>query len=113
MAETIEKARAFTLHNEGAFVAHIQLKWTNPKDGSKGKYEQSGYHDICIHAERTVNLSDTGIPLGSTVYLHVDVVAGKDNEADEAFDYAEDGKTADYTISGWTLRNTLTFNGLK
>ena len=81
MAETIEgNARAFTLHNDGNFVAHIVLIWTHPETGKSGEYEQSGYHDICKYAERTVNLSDTDIPLGALVHLKVDVVLGKDNE---------------------------------
>ena len=39
MAETIEgNARAFTLHNDGAFVAHIVLIWTHPETGKSGEY---------------------------------------------------------------------------
>ena len=115
MAETIEgNARAFTLHNDGNFVAHIVLIWTHPETGKSGEYEQSGYHDICKYAERTVNLSDTDIPLGALVHLKVDVVLGKDKEDHKrSFTYTADGKTADYTISGWTLSNDLTYNGLK
>lgn len=107
-------ARAFTLHNDGAFVAHIVLIWTHPETGKSGEYEQSGYHDICVGAERTVNLSDTDIPLGALVHLKVDVVLGKDKEDnDNSFRYTTDGGTADYTISGRTLKNSLTYNGLK
>ncbi len=113
MAEEIQNARAFTLHNDGTFVARIQLKWTNNDSGKTGEYEESGYHDICKYAERTVNLSETDIPLGSTVYLHAYVVLGKGKDAKECFKYTTDGKTADYTISGTTLINKLKFNGLK
>ena len=107
-----EKVRAFTLHNDGSFVARIQLPWTT-EDGDNGMYKQDGYHDICKHAERTVNLSDTNIPLGSSVYLHAYVVLGKGKDADKSFEYAADGKIAEYTISGTTLINKLKFDGLK
>jgi hypothetical protein len=103
--------RYFKLHNAGAFVARMQVKWTG-NDGqgneSHGTYEPSGYHDVCAAAERTIDLNDTNIPDGACVTLKVVVVLGKDNTADETYTYKRDcGDTAYYKISGTTLNNHL------
>lgn len=112
MADEITTVKAFTLHNDGAFVARIRIHWINPVDGSSGDYEPSGYHDICAAAERTLNLSEAGFAEGTLVRLHAVVVLGKDKDADRYYSYSANGGIADYTISGTTLINSLKFNGL-
>ena len=109
----MKKIRYFKLTNKGWFVAQMQVIWTG-NDGkgnvSHGTYEPSGYHDICIHAERTIDLADksTKIPDGAQVQLKVEVIAGKDKTATEKFIFSKDaGDTACYKISGTTLSNTL------
>lgn len=105
----IQHIKAITLKNSGAFVVHMQIEWYDPESSdSSGVYEPSGYHDICVGAERTINLADTDIPDGSNVRLKADVVLGKDKEASEQFRYCKDATLIPhYTISGTTLFNNL------
>ncbi len=100
--------RYFTLHNSGAFVARMQIWWCLKDD--TGTYEEQGYHDICVSAERTIDLKSIGgaIPEGARVRLIVEVVAGKDKTAQEEFIYLSDsGERAVYKISGTTLKSKL------
>lgn len=104
--------KSFTLHNSGAFVARMQINWIDPASGNKGTYEPSGYHDICVGAERTINIAETDIPDGALVCLKAIVVLGSDKDANHYFLYKSDASaTASYTISGTTLMNHLDFNG--
>ncbi|OWV08333.1 hypothetical protein B7993_00290 [Fibrobacter sp. UWH3] len=107
--------KAITLKNSGAFVVRMRINWNDPEsDNSSGVYEPSGYHDICAAGERTINLSETGIPEGANVRLHADVVLGKDKEGGEQFRYTSDASMiAHYTISGTTLINDLKLDDVK
>lgn len=103
----VTDVRYFTLLNKGGFVVQIQIKWTAP-NGDSGTFEESGYHDICIHGERTLDLTTTKIPDGSKVRLNANVVGGKDNLAPEEFTYkTHSAAMANYKISGATLTNKL------
>jgi hypothetical protein len=114
MSEVKGKVRHIKLSNKGAFVARMQIIW-NFNDGKgtvgQGTYDPLGYHDVCVAAEREIDLKDTGIPNGSIVQLKVDVVFGKDKKADELFEYDNScEETAEYKISGTTLSNTLSLD---
>lgn len=103
----VNTIRYFRLHNSGGFVARIQVVWSH--NGKKDIYKGSGYRDICIHGERTLDLTTTGIPDGATVQLKADVRLGRDNTAFETFTYRKNaGETASYDVSGTTLDNELT-----
>lgn len=105
----IQHIKAITLKNTGAFVARMQIEWYDPESSdSSGVYEPSGYHDICVGAERTINLSETDIPDGANVRLKAVVVLGKDKEASEQFRYEKEAsQIASYTIKGTILFNSL------
>lgn len=97
--------RYFKLKNTGAFVARMKVLWWH--DDASGFYEPEGYHDICAHAERTLDMVEH-IPDGAEVQLKACVVAGKDKTADEKFTFKADASdTASYHISGTTLINKL------
>lgn len=107
----MEKIRYMKLKNEGGFVARMKILWEG-SDGKgnigHGEYEEDSYHDICIHAERSIDLSETNIPDNSEVQLKAVVVLGKDKTADEKFIYSKDScEKATYEISGTTLINKL------
>jgi hypothetical protein len=111
--------RYLKLDNEGGFVAQMRVPWElyeNITDGgnivrklvSSGTYEQSGYHDICLGGERTIDLNDTGIPDGAEVYLEVVVVAGRNRLAGERFHYGSTASdNASYKITGTTFDSSL------
>ncbi|MFI3272825.1 MAG: hypothetical protein R3Y11_12125 [Pseudomonadota bacterium] len=113
--------RHFKLNNNAGFVAKMEILWTGD-DGTgnlgHGTYKPSGYHDICIHGERSIDLAETPIPNGATVQLKVDVVLGKDKVAtkvvdkktvDDTYTYDKSvGDVAEYVIKGTTLHSTLT-----
>ncbi|SHK71090.1 MULTISPECIES: hypothetical protein [unclassified Fibrobacter] len=107
----MDQIKSIALLNKGAYVARIEVKWQHPVTGQKGTYADG--HDICVTEERTVVLTQTNIPEGAHVYLHVDVVAGRDLEADEVFEFsANANKTAKYRCTGTTLFDHLYFDGL-
>ena len=100
--------RYFTLHNSGAFVARMKIEWTYGE--SSGTYEESGYHDICVGQDRTIDIAsiDGAIPPGAYVRLKVHVVAGKGKTANEEFIYSPYSiEQASYEIIGTTLHNNL------
>lgn len=98
-------------NNDGWFVARIRISW-NIKDGS-GVFEESGYHDICINKERTLDLKGTNIPAGATVKLIAEIAGGPDKEATESFIYYPDSTNiARYEVSGTTLNSDLNRLGI-
>lgn len=94
-----------SLHNEGGFVARIQISYVDD-DGNGGITKQSG--DVPLGQTKTVDPGELGVPDGAIVYMHAFVVAGRDNQARRAFIYSK-GNTAvaSYVISGTTLSNKL------
>lgn len=111
--------RYFKLNNGGAFVAQIVIEYREKQLDNAGdesfeaewkSWFTEGYRDILQFAERTVDLlSDSPIPDGSQVRLHVFVAAGTSEPASEQFVYDKNsGAMANYNITGTTLNNTLT-----
>lgn len=101
----------FALTNAGGFVAKIYFMYTPP--GSSDMKRSSTGNSILLGQTGQDTPGQLGVPNGSTVYLYVDVVWGSDNHSGTGYLYdSSSGVTASYTISGTTLDNTLTFNGL-
>lgn len=111
--------RYFKLTNKGGFVAQMKIKWTHytqieeggniirKKNGS-GSYELSGYRDICLHGERTIDMKNTDIPDGSEVYLEIIVCGGYDRKTKELYIYSSTASdTASYKISGTTCSSNF------
>lgn len=110
--------RYFKLKNRGGFVARIEVQYKARHTDDQGnvsydtewkKWSASGYHDICVGAERTVDLLlDAKIPDGSQVRLKAVVVLGSSKTAAEQYIYQETGsKMAVYEIGGTTLNNSM------
>lgn len=114
----METVRYFKLENDGAFVAQIVIEYKERHTDGQGNvsypgewksWYSAGYRDILQYGERSVDLAtDSNIPLGSQVRLHVYVAAGYSNPAVQqyVFDKAG-GEQAVYEISGTTLNNYL------
>lgn len=95
----------FTLHNGGGFVARGKVAYMDD-DGAKHLTDSAG--DITLGFTRDVDPGALGVPDGSIVDLYVFVVWGTDNEARQSFIYRAGSKvSANYTITGTTLSNTL------
>lgn len=107
----MKKIRYFKLKNDADFVVHIEIEWTHfDGDGneSHGTFREKGYHDICKHAERTIDMKETIIPNGATVNIKAEVVAGNDKTGEEKFIFKKDASaTAVYCVTGTTLFNKL------
>lgn len=101
----LQKIGKMSLKNSGGFVARIQFSYLDD-DGEKQLTGQG--NDITLGFTKTVDPGDLGVPDGSTVYMHVFVVWGTDNEARRAFVYEKGNVScANYNISGTTLNNDL------
>ena len=96
----------FTLHNGGGFVARGEVSYMDPDDGSRKLSGSAG--DLTLGRTYDVSPGALGVPDGAIVDLYVFVVWGSDNEARQSFIYRS-GSTvsANYTITGTTLSNTL------
>ncbi|NHB93480.1 hypothetical protein C5469_15560 [Photorhabdus cinerea] len=94
-----------SLKNSGGFVARILFSYID-SDGEKYLSKQSD--DITLGVTKTIDPGDLGVPDGATVYMHVFVVWGRDNEAHQVFSYKKGSQAiANYMISGTTLNNDL------
>ena len=99
-----------SLKNTGAFVARIQFKYYNEYT-QKWDLTKTG-PDILAQQTKTSSPYDYDLPDGCQVQLHVSVAGGSDKESNETYTYKKgSGNTANYTISGTTLINSLTYNG--
>lgn len=100
--------RAISLSNNGGFVAQIRIK------GDFGSYTVN--QDICVKQEKTLDLKEAvgKIKDGDVVWLETVVKAGYYNEGRQRFVYRQSStQRARYTISGTTLNNSLTYNGIE
>jgi hypothetical protein len=101
----ITKIGKFTLHNGGGFVARGEVAYL---DDNGEKHLSGNTGDILLGQTKDVNPGDLGVPEGSIISLYVFVVWGTDNEARQSFIFQKDSRTtANYTITGTTLSNTL------
>jgi len=101
-----------SLKNKGGFVARLEFEYFD-----KYKFDwirANGTGDITLGNSKTASPGDYGVPEGSIVRLHATVVAGYDKVSNEAFTYKKsNGSTANYTISGTTLSNSLKYDGIQ
>ena len=94
-----------SLHNGGGFVARIMFEYMK-EDGTKATTGHGP--DITLGRTEAKSPADFNIPDGAIVWLRADVVAGKDNTANQGFVFRVGNPlTANYTITGTTLSNTL------
>jgi hypothetical protein len=105
MVIIMDKVGKVSLNNKGAFVAHMKFKYID--DSGLTKTSSTSSKDILVTQTETVDPGDLGVPNGSIFHLIAVVVAGKDNEADNNFIYNNGSPTAQYSITGTTLNNTL------
>lgn len=99
------KIGKFTLHNGGGFVARGQVAYLDD-NGEKKLSGNAG--DITLGITKDVDPGGLGVPDGSIIDLYVFVVWGTDNEARQSFIFEKGNTTtANYTITGTTLSNTL------
>lgn len=108
----MNNVRFFKMKNLGGFVARMEIIWNlgdNMGNESSGTYKPTGYQDVCVGAERTIDLNDnTNIPNGAAVRLKAEVVLGIDRVGDEMFIYDNScSGIAEYEVSGTTLINKL------
>lgn len=100
----------FSLFNQGGFVTKLQFVYW---DGQGNKIHKDGTGDIPLGQSDSANPGDYGVPNGMLVSLYAFVVWGSDNEANQVFTYDSSSTvTANYTISGTTLDNTLVLNSV-
>jgi len=94
-----------SLHNGGGFVVKIEFEYM-ASDGTR-KTSKTG-SDITLGRTQTVDPGSLDVPNGAVIWLKANVVAGKDNTASQGFLYESgNGSTANYTITGTTLSNTM------
>lgn len=95
----------FTLLNDGGFVVKISFDYM---DDNGHTHRSSSGPDIDVTQTGKQDPSDLGVPNGSTVWLHADVVWGDDNVATQGFIYQSgNAETANYKITGTTLNNNM------
>lgn len=110
----MDTLRYINLYNKGGFVARIHLLYKIPQKDAHGnisypaefsQWKPSGYADICVLSERTVDLvNDTNFPDGTIVKLKAFILAGRDRTAAEQYEFRRDsGKTVKYRVSGTSL----------
>jgi hypothetical protein len=96
-----------TLHQDGWFVAKLQFVYA---DGDR-MIHLDGSNGIPIGQSVTLDPGKYGVPANAPVSIYVFVVWGSDNQGHEIFTYVPGSpNTADYTINGTTLSNTLKYN---
>lgn len=102
MAQSVGK---FSLHNGGGFVVSISFDYL---DENLQKQRSKSGSNFPLGQTDTVDPGSLGVPDGATLWLHADVVWGTDNVATQGFIYQSGSSaTANYTITGTTLSNTL------
>lgn len=114
----MDDIRYIKLHNSGWFVARIHILYKTPQRDAHGnisypaefsEWKPSVYSDICVLAERTVDMvNDTNFTDGTIVKLKAFIVAGSDRTAAEQYEFRRDsGKTAKYNVSRGTQNAKL------
>lgn len=101
-----------SLKSKAVFIARLEFEYLN---NSTNKWIRTGAPgDITNGSSKMASPGDHGVPDGSLVKLHVKVVAGTDNVSNEVFTFIKgSGSNAVYTISGTTLVNKLSYEGIQ
>lgn len=99
-----------TLHQDGWFAAKLQFVYF---DGER-MIHVDGSSNLTMGTSETLDPGKYGVPSGAELSIYVFVVWGNDCQGKEIFKYVPGSPNrADYTITGTTLNNKLTFNGIK
>jgi hypothetical protein len=101
-----------SLKNNGAFVVKLEFEYYH--ETSSKWIRVAGTGDITLGFTKRANPGEHGVPDGSMVRLHANVIWGTDQVSNEMFLY-EKGNTsmATYAISGTTLNNHLEYRGIE
>ena len=92
----MKKISAFSLHNGGGFICRIKANGKELTD------------NILLGQTKVGELSQSGLHTGAEVELEARVIAGKNNTASQRFIFDPNSElTANYTITGTTLKNTM------
>jgi len=106
----MENIGKMTLRNRGGFAAKLQFALQT----DSGWQHIDGSQGITNPMDVTLDPGEFGVPDGGKVSIYVFVVWGADKQGSEVFTYTRGSPhRAEYTITGATLTNTLTFDGIK
>ncbi len=100
-----------SLSNRGGFVASLHFVFW---DDNGMEHEVRGSDNFPVLQSVELSPGQVGVPDGAVFTIRVGVVAGRDNRSRQLFIYRaglED--TALFEISGTTLSNSLTLNGIR
>lgn len=101
----------FSLFNQGGFDTKLQFVYW---DGNGNKIHKDGTGAFPLGQKKSASPGEYGVPNGTLVALYAFVVWGDDNEANQIFTYDSSSPlTANYTISGTTLDNSLVLNSVE
>jgi len=91
-------------------TARVQFAYLDAK-GDKQVSAQSD--EVRLGEVKAVDPGDLNVPDGSTVFMHVFVLPGTDNEASRGFIYQKGSpQVANYEIKGETIENDLVLIGI-
>ena len=91
-------------------TVRVQFAYLDDK-GDKQFSAQSG--EMMLGDVKAVDPGDLNVPDGSTVFMHVFVLPGIDNEASRGFIYQKGNpQVANYEIKGETIQNDLILIGI-
>lgn len=108
----MQKIGKFDLKNKGGFVVRLEFEYYN--ESSSKWIRTGGTGDITLGFSKQASPGDHGVPDGSMVRLHANVIWGTDRVSNEMFLYEKgNGSVVCYAISGTTLNNHLDYLGVK
>jgi len=100
----------FKLNQQGGYVCRTEFVYLD----ENGQLQHSSQtSNELLGQSYTTDPGDLGVPDGSITWMKIWVMAGTDNQANQAFTYTKgNSQTADYTCSGTTLSNHLALDGV-
>ncbi|SHH84286.1 hypothetical protein [Flavobacterium defluvii] len=106
----IQTVGKFKLNQQGGYVCRTEFVYLD-QNGQLQSSSQTG--NELLGQSYTTDPGSLGVPDGSTLWMKIWVMAGHDNQAQQAFTYqAGNSSIADYTCSGTTLSNHLALDGV-
>lgn len=100
----------FQLNQQGGYVCRTEFVYINPK----GELESSAHTGNELLGQSYITDPIVlGVPDGSVLWMKIWVMAGRDNQASQGFEYKSGSSAvAEYTCSGTTLNNHLALDGV-
>ncbi|KOP39404.1 hypothetical protein SAMN05444671_3716 [Flavobacterium sp. CF108] len=106
----IQTVGKFKLNQQGGYVCRTEFVYLD-SNGQLQSSSQTG--NELLGQSYTTDPGSLGVPDGSTLWMKIWVMAGHDNQAQQAFIYQSgNSAVADYTCSGTTLSNHLALDGV-